>query len=741
MSTHQIQSKLTGNVITSTSSGLSPQKSTGADSQLWEFVADPAGSGYFFIKSQSSDNVIDIHGASISPGALLDLYPQTTGAENQLWEFVADPAGSGYCFIVSKLNGNVIDIQGASTSATALLDAYPWKYAGTGNQLWSVVGGSFPSVVKTVPLPSGGYAGSANYILANGSSCATLTGVKATITITEDLVWKSTSVQPSKPGFSFQLNAETSSDMLLDWLQFQLHIGEDTGLWPWINIWQQGLAGAFPFTAPSIAQVGNSATIAAVGADGSLWFAWQGIGAAGWNPELVFGSHTTSSASIAQVGGNAAIAAVGADGGLWFAWQAFGSVGWNQEQVVVAAGASSRVTAASVAQVGNSATIAALHEDGSLSFYWQGIGAAGWNPEPVFGPNSASSVSITQVGGSAAIAAAGADGGLWFAWQAIGSAGWNPPEQVVVAGTSSPITAASVAQVAQSAEIVAVHEDGTLSFYWQAIGASGWNPEPVPGLNNISSASIAQVGNSTVIAAIGSDGSLWFAWQAVDSAGWNLEPVSPPDTVRVVTPARNLAPVGNTAVITTVGAHGGLFFFYQPIGAGGWTPEAVVIPGQPSSKLQFLWEQLVANPVANVPQPARIPAGYSIIIALQNDSAGRVTGGSWNVLDASGNSIGAVSYPLSTAAGGGVPPQDLSPIASFQLTIGGAMDGAYANFSQGAGVIVLEADQLMTVNTAYPSCIGFIDGTAESSNIGYGPLPANRSTLFSQAFSVVAGSA
>jgi hypothetical protein len=61
-----------------------------------------------------------------------------------------------YYFIKSKLDGNVIDIQdikGDDTTSGALLDAYPQKTTGTDNQLWSVVGGEFPSPVSAVPAP------------------------------------------------------------------------------------------------------------------------------------------------------------------------------------------------------------------------------------------------------------------------------------------------------------------------------------------------------------------------------------------------------------------------------------------------------------------------------------------------------------------------------------------------------------------------------------------------------------
>jgi hypothetical protein len=402
-----IKSKLNGDVIdiigasTAPGAGLDayPQKATGTANQLWEFVIDPAGSGYYFIKSQLNGNVIDIAGASTKPDTLLDAYPQkTTGTDNQLWEFVADPAGSGYCFIKSKLNGNVIDIQGASTNPGTPLDAYPWKLNGYDNQLWTVVGGSFPSVVGTVAQRSGGDSGYYNYIQANGSSCATLTGVKVTINFTQDLVWES-STPPTHPGLSIQLNAETSSNQPLDWLQFLVHMGDDQGLWPWINIWAPGKGGA----------------------------------------------------------------------------------------------------------------------------------------------------------------------------------------------------------------------------------------------------------------------------------------------------------------------------------------------GDPTA----LWIQSVATPLVNLPQAGRIPAGYSIIIALQNDSENRITGASWQALDNTGKSIGSVSYALSTSAGGGVPPADLCPIASFQVTFGGPLDGAYATFSSGAGVVIMEADQAMNVDASWPSCIGYTGGTGESSNIGYGPLESRPSKMFEQAFGVV----
>lgn len=207
MSTYYfLKSKLDGSVIdiqgASTKSGALldayPQKTTGTDNQLWQFVADPAGSGYYFIKSMLDGSVIDIQGASSKFGTLLDAYPQkTTGTDNQLWQFVQDPAGSGYCFIMSKLNGYVIDIQGASTKPGTLLDAYPMKASGTNNQLWTVVGSSFPSIVKAVPAPAAGLGSNSNYFLS--CNCNPMTGVSVTVNVTEAIT--------GSDGFGFQVNA------------------------------------------------------------------------------------------------------------------------------------------------------------------------------------------------------------------------------------------------------------------------------------------------------------------------------------------------------------------------------------------------------------------------------------------------------------------------------------------------------------------------------------------------------
>jgi hypothetical protein len=236
-----IKSKLSGNVIdiegASTTAGALldayTQKASNNDNQLWEFVADPQGSGYYFIKSKLNGNVIDIQGgnttAGLKDGTPLDAFPQKTGGtvgqtDNQLWQFMKDPAGSGYCFIMSKANGNVIDIEGASTAPGTALDSFPLKPSATDNQLWEVVGGSFPATVSAVADTNLG--SNSNYILY--SKCNPLINGFVSIEITQDVVCKSVGPPPagsckgggSTVGFSFQLNCYSPKGYTCAWQQY-----------------------------------------------------------------------------------------------------------------------------------------------------------------------------------------------------------------------------------------------------------------------------------------------------------------------------------------------------------------------------------------------------------------------------------------------------------------------------------------------------------------------------------------
>lgn len=154
--------KLSSNAISiagmSTAAGADllswPQKSGGNNDQQWEYSPDPQGSGYFFIETLLDGNAISIAGMSITAGASLVAWPlKQTGNDDQLWQFLPDPLGSGYFFIKTKLNGNVISIAGMSTATGAGLVSWPQKQTDYDDQLWKVVSGA-ATIVPVAPVIS-----------------------------------------------------------------------------------------------------------------------------------------------------------------------------------------------------------------------------------------------------------------------------------------------------------------------------------------------------------------------------------------------------------------------------------------------------------------------------------------------------------------------------------------------------------------------------------------------------------
>ncbi len=156
---YKIKNKLSGNVIAIHGAAKTPAwleevaaKATDSDEQLWEFVPDPDGSGYSFIRSKLNGYVVDVNGAGTTPGTLLDSYPQkTTARANQLWGFYEDAKARGYCFIESQMNGDVIEVKHARKQPGGLLDVHPQKTKHNDHQLWTVVHGKFPAKPKELP--------------------------------------------------------------------------------------------------------------------------------------------------------------------------------------------------------------------------------------------------------------------------------------------------------------------------------------------------------------------------------------------------------------------------------------------------------------------------------------------------------------------------------------------------------------------------------------------------------------
>jgi hypothetical protein len=124
-------------------------------------------------------------------------------------------------------------------------------------------------------------------------------------------------------------------------------------------------------------------------------------------------------------------------------------------------------------------------------------------------------------------------------------------------------------------------------------------------------------------------------------------------------------------------------------------------------------------PNLTLPSANTIPVGYTLTIALQNDSLGNVTGANFSVTDNSGN-----TFPLALSV-----DQDVQfPIVAFELNIVGYDNGQDTTFSSGAGLITYQAQNALCVEGELPDiCSNSAasgTGTAENSNITYGAISA-----------------
>ena len=131
---------------------------------------------------------------------------------------------------------------------------------------------------------------------------------------------------------------------------------------------------------------------------------------------------------------------------------------------------------------------------------------------------------------------------------------------------------------------------------------------------------------------------------------------------------------------------------------------------------------------------ARIPAGYQIKIALQNDAKNNITGATYSVVDNHGHSLANVTKTLTSLSG--VSAADLSPIIAFELNLVGPVNSESAVLSSGAGTIVYQASTPLSVLSAEPACAesGYI--TAETANSVYGSLTSTPSSTFAQSFNI-----
>jgi hypothetical protein len=198
------------------------EPTTLAANQTWEVLPDPAGSSHFIIQNPATGHCIDIRGNSIDRGASLDAYPsKKSDNQNQLWDFLPDPFGSGYFFIQNPQTGYVIEIEKGSSKSGASLVVNPRRLFDNNFQLWAGVEqdwlrATFPAL--KLASPTADLKDTAQYVLLPTDQTKNLTGTTVTHDIIEDLVADSFSVQingnPPYPGPKVPWDTQ--------WMQFGL---------------------------------------------------------------------------------------------------------------------------------------------------------------------------------------------------------------------------------------------------------------------------------------------------------------------------------------------------------------------------------------------------------------------------------------------------------------------------------------------------------------------------------------
>lgn len=134
---------------------------------------------------------------------------------------------------------------------------------------------------------------------------------------------------------------------------------------------------------------------------------------------------------------------------------------------------------------------------------------------------------------------------------------------------------------------------------------------------------------------------------------------------------------------------------------------------------------------------AKLPAGYSLTIGLQNDPNGIVTGATYTATDNNGNAVGNTSIELlslNLVGGGPVTAADLAPIVAFQMNFVDWANGGSTTLSSGAGEVTYTSTSPLTVGNTEPGCVDWNYGTVETANSIYGPMPVGPSDTFTQSF-------
>ncbi len=202
---------------------------TDSDEQLWYSSFDGSSwAAQAQIPGESSVGPSLAWFANAAAGSEL-LYAAWQGSDGdqRLWYSSFD--GSSWA-PQAQIPGTASSVGPSLTTFNGLLYAV-WQGSDGDQRLWyssfdgsswapqAQIPGAQAQIPATVPAPATGLGSNTNYILC--SSCSPLINLSVTITVTEDLVWQSTSGSaPTEDGFGFQLNAYSPPGALCAWQQY-----------------------------------------------------------------------------------------------------------------------------------------------------------------------------------------------------------------------------------------------------------------------------------------------------------------------------------------------------------------------------------------------------------------------------------------------------------------------------------------------------------------------------------------
>jgi hypothetical protein len=436
-----------------------------------------------------------------------------------------------------------------------------------------------------------------------------------------------------------------------------------------------------------------------VGTNGKLYHNWQVTpGSSTWAGETQFPG---DSAQQVVVGGNTSgeleIFYVGTNNYLYHNWQVAPNGPWAGENRL------SNASAKSIAWGRNSdgrQEVFYVGTNNNLYHNWQVVAGGGWNGEVAFAGDSAQQIAVAQnADGRLEIFYVGTNYNLYHNYQ-------------VTAGSSTWQGEAQMKDDAEASYVVAANDaNGRLEVFY--VGVNGNN--------------------------------LYHTWQVVPTPGFG-------STENYFFNANCQPLIGVTVTINVTQD-----IVCQAVAGGpqmgfGFQLNCYSPKNELSALQQYclmLWGNTIEGGVDNWPLtgdnvinsfwsmgslPGKVPAGYKLVIALENDQNLNITGAIFTVIDNTGKTVTSVNKQLSSIGG---TPAKIAPIIAFQLNLVGPTNAEAAVLSSGAGTFVYSSRNIMTALTSEPSCAESGYMTAETANSLYDAVSTTMSSLtFSQGFHV-----